>query len=43
MLPTVEHVLFIPGVFLVGLVVGYVLGSRAVRRELEQRRSRLRE
>ena len=39
---TPEHVIFIPGVLLVGLSIGFVLGSRAARRELEKARARLR-
>jgi len=35
---TVEHVIFIPGVLLVGVAVGYMLGARAVRDELRRRR-----
>jgi hypothetical protein len=35
---TIEHVIFIPGVFLIGLAVGYMLGARAVRQEIERRR-----
>jgi proteasome assembly chaperone (PAC2) family protein len=39
----VEHLLYIPGVLLVGVAVGYVLGARAARAELErQRRERKR-
>ena len=40
---TVEHVIFIPGVLLVGLALGYVMGARAVRKELERAREKLRE
>lgn len=40
---TFEHVLFIPSVLLVGIVVGYSLGARAVRKELEHKRARLKE
>jgi len=38
--PTVEHIIYIPGVLLVGIVVGYTLGSRAVRAEIERLRKR---
>jgi hypothetical protein len=31
---TFEHIIYIPGVLLVGLIAGYVLGARAVRAEL---------
>lgn len=39
-MPTIEHVIYIPGVLLVGIVVGYTLGARAVRAELERVRKR---
>ena len=35
-MPTIEHVIYIPGVLLVGIVVGYTLGARAVRAEIER-------
>jgi hypothetical protein len=38
-----EHVIYIPGVLLIGLVVGYILGARAVRREFEKQRKRAKE
>ncbi|HXN32415.1 MAG TPA: hypothetical protein VN894_11155 [Polyangiaceae bacterium] len=41
--PGPEHFLFIPGILLIGLVIGYVMGSRAARAQLEQRRRRARE
>lgn len=34
---TVEHVLFIPSVLLVGLAVGYMLGMRAAKDEYERK------
>lgn len=34
----VEHLIYIPGILLVGITVGYVLGARAARSELERRR-----
>ncbi len=37
MLPSIEHVIFIPGVFLLGLAVGYVTGGKAVREELRRK------
>jgi hypothetical protein len=40
---TPEHVIFIPGVLLIGIVLGYVMGSRAARAEIEKRRRRARE
>jgi hypothetical protein len=39
----VEHVIFIPGVLLVGIVVGYILGVRAARADFEKRQKRARE
>lgn len=36
-MPTAEHVVFIPGVFLVGMFVGYMLGARAVRDEVRRK------
>lgn len=35
-----EHIIYIPGVMLVGLAAGYILGARAVRREVEEQRRR---
>lgn len=40
---TPEHVIFIPSVLLLGLVIGYTMGARAVRAELDKRRSRMKE
>jgi len=40
---TAEHVLFIPGVLLVGILIGYTLGARAARVALDKRRSRAKE
>ena len=40
---TFEHIIYIPGVLLVGVTVGYMLGARAVRAELERLRKRSRE
>lgn len=39
----VEHVIFIPGVLLIGTILGYVLGTRAARAEIDKRRKRARE
>jgi hypothetical protein len=41
--PGPEHFIFIPGVLLIGLVLGYILGSRAARAEIDRRRRRARE
>ncbi len=40
---TPQHVIYIPSVLLLGLVLGYILGARAVRAELEKRKKRMRE
>lgn len=39
---TIAHIIYIPMAMLVGLIVGYVLGARAVRKELELRRQQAR-
>jgi hypothetical protein len=38
--PGPEHFIFIPGVLLVGLVLGWVLGVRATKQEIQRRRRR---
>ena len=40
---TSSHVIFIPGVLLVGLALGYVMGAKAVRKEVEKARARLKQ
>lgn len=40
---TFEHILFIPSVLLLGVVLGYSLGARSVKKELEEKRARLKE
>ena len=42
---TSSHILFIPGVLMVGLFLGFILGARAARNqfELQQRREQERE
>lgn len=37
---TVEHFIFIPGVLLVGITIGFVLGARAVRNEMTRLKER---
>jgi hypothetical protein len=32
--PTIAHIIYIPGVMLVGIAIGFVLGARAARNEL---------
>ncbi len=36
-LPSAEHVLFIPGMLLIGIAIGYSMGARAARAELARR------
>jgi hypothetical protein len=36
-MPSIEHVIYIPGILLVGLAIGFRLGARAARAELERR------
>jgi uncharacterized protein YneF (UPF0154 family) len=40
---TPQHAIYIPVALMLGLVIGYILGSRAVRAELERRRRRMKE
>ncbi|EYF04345.1 hypothetical protein [Chondromyces apiculatus] len=40
---TSQHVLYIPAVLMIGMIVGYILGSRAVRAELERQRRRMKQ
>jgi hypothetical protein len=37
---TVEHVIFIPGVLLVGITIGFMLGAKAVRAEMARMKQR---
>lgn len=40
MIPSPEHVVFIPGVLLLGVFIGYTMGARAVRDEVRRQRER---
>lgn len=40
---TFEHVIYIPGVLLLGVTVGYLLGAKAVRGEIARAKQRLKE
>ncbi len=40
MIPTPEHVVFIPGVLLLGVFIGYTMGARAVRDEVRRKQQR---
>ena len=37
---TIEHVIFIPGVLLIGVTVGFLLGAKAVRAEVARMKER---
>jgi len=37
--PPIAHVLYIPGVLLVGIAIGFVMGARAARTELERKQA----
>ena len=41
--PGPEHFIFIPGILLVGMVIGYIMGARAARAEIDRRRKRSKE
>jgi len=41
--PGPEHFIFIPGILLVGMVIGYIMGSRAAKAEIDRRRRRAKE
>jgi proteasome assembly chaperone (PAC2) family protein len=41
--PSAAHVVFIPGVLLIGMVIGYVMGARAARAEIQKRKARAKE
>jgi hypothetical protein len=42
-LPGPEHFIFIPGVLLIGITIGWILGGRATRQRIEEKRRRARE
>jgi len=41
--PTSEHLIFIPGVLLIGIVIGWVLGGKAAREQAAKKAKRARE
>ena len=41
--PGPEHFIFIPGVLLLGIVLGYIFGTRSAKAEFDRRRRRARE
>ncbi len=42
-LPGPEHFIFIPAVLLLGITIGWILGGRVARAQLDARRRRARE
>jgi hypothetical protein len=36
-MPTAAHVLYIPGILLIGFALGFVYGAKAARAELDRR------
>jgi hypothetical protein len=38
-MPTIAHLLYIPGVLLIGISIGFVVGARAARSELERKQA----
>jgi hypothetical protein len=41
--PGPEHFVFIPGVLFLGIVIGWIMGGRAARDQIEKKRARTRE
>ncbi len=41
--PGPEHFIFIPGVLMIGIVLGFVMGSRSARADVDKKRRRARE
>jgi ABC-type dipeptide/oligopeptide/nickel transport system permease subunit len=41
--PSIAHILYIPGIFLIGLALGFKLGAKAARAELERRQRQRRQ
>ncbi len=40
---TFEHVIYIPGILMLGVIVGYMMGARAVRAEHARLKKRAKE
>jgi hypothetical protein len=40
---TVEHLIYIPGVAMIALTIGYMLGARAARAEVARAKKRIKE
>ncbi|MGH7298177.1 MAG: hypothetical protein ACRELB_24770 [Polyangiaceae bacterium] len=41
--PGPEHFIFIPCILLIGIVIGWILGTRSAKAEIDKRRRRARE
>ncbi|MBK8217186.1 MAG: hypothetical protein IPK71_25965 [Myxococcales bacterium] len=41
--PGPEHFIFIPGVLMIGIVIGFVMGTRSARADLDKKKRRARE
>ena len=37
-MPTIAHVFYIPGILLIGVAFGFVMGARAARAEIDRKR-----
>ena len=35
-MPSIAHIIYIPGILLIGLALGFLMGARAVRAELQR-------
>jgi len=42
-MPGPEHLIFIPGVLLIGIVIGWIVGGRAAREHMAAKQKRARE
>ena len=42
-MPTPAHFIFIPGVLLIGIVIGWMLGARAARNQISERARKAKE
>ena len=40
--PSIAHVFYIPGILLIGIAFGFVLGARAAREEMQREQKRVR-
>ncbi|HTQ03694.1 MAG TPA: hypothetical protein VMI54_07545 [Polyangiaceae bacterium] len=40
---TIEHIIYIPGVAMIALTIGYMLGAKAARAEVARAKKRIKE